>query len=121
MKSAAAIDVEGGSALHRAALGERKKKVEQLQGIRARSWASVSCPRMLANFALPASKSPQPDERAGAKGLPWPPAYIGPNRWRYSLELRNAFTISDWKKSPLNPLSLPNQKLKPAVSGSRRR
>ena len=49
---------------------------------------------MLAIFAGAASKTPQ------ATDATWGESFLqvdqlGPNRWRYSLELRNAFTISD--------------------------
>src|ERR1041385_6721899 len=58
-----------------------------------------------------------------------PPDFYDPNRLRYSLLLRKAFTISAPTKSPLNWFSLPSQKLKPsklrlvsgASSGFRRR
>lgn len=43
------------------------------------------------------------------------------NRDRYSIDKRNAFTISARTKFPLNWLSLFNQKLNPALSGSRRK
>lgn len=51
---------------------------------------------MLAIFARPASKTPQATkERPGAK-VTRETAQFGPKRWRYSLELMKAFTISDW-------------------------
>src|ERR1051325_6295896 len=65
--------------------------------------------------------------REGAKACDHPYApplyrqsYGVPNRWRYSPELRNALTISAATKSPLNWLSLFNQKLNPfrLLSGS---
>src|SRR5256714_4696587 len=75
---------------------------------------------MLANFVRAASKTPQVTEATWGESCP-PPAYIGPKRCRYSLELMNAFTISDSMKLPPNEFSLVSQKLNPDVSGSRRR
>jgi hypothetical protein len=49
---------------------------------------------MLAIFGSHASKTPQPVSELGRK-LPAKPTYVGPKRCRYSLELMNAFTISD--------------------------
>src|ERR1044072_2929019 len=66
------------------------------------------------------SKPPQPAVATWGASLPVQMPY-GPKRWRYSLELRNAFTISAWMKLPFAAFSLVSQKLKPAVSGSRRR
>ena len=49
---------------------------------------------MLANFGAPASKTPQPVFASWGE-ICRRPTQLGPKRWRYSLELMNAFTISD--------------------------
>ena len=49
---------------------------------------------MLANFAPGASKTPQPAFASWGK-IARQVAPYGPKRCRYSLELMNAFTISD--------------------------
>jgi hypothetical protein len=49
---------------------------------------------MLANFARPASKTPQAAAATWGENCARTP-YIGPKRWRYSLEVMNAFTISE--------------------------
>ena len=85
MQGAAAINIKVVRALLRAPFCERKKNVEQLHGPGG---------TMLAIFVRPASKTPQVTAATWGK-VARETTYIGPKRCRYSLELMNAFTISD--------------------------
>src|SRR2546423_7783795 len=112
MKGASPVNIEAIGALLRASFCEREKNVEQFHRMEAGQCSLISC--------VPQAKRPRSLSRPGAK-LCRVAAQLGPKRCRYSLELMNAFTISDSMKLPPNEFSLVSQKLNPDVSGSRRR
>ena len=92
MEGPSTVNVEAIGALFRAALRKRKNSVEKLQRIE-RDFAGRA--GMLAIFAARASKTPQPARGELGRICGAIAVYIGPKRCRYSLELMNAFTISD--------------------------